>query len=122
MSSTVRSYGFIAVLVSPLSEEQREVLSDQLYLAKSNLNVNYEGTLIYCDYNFNKSYAKRENVYGLFIGNNGLTEAEFIQEANGLLGIDVDTVQPYNCIWYNGSDSDINLLTKSEFLTVQRVQ
>ena len=121
MSSTVKSYGFIAVLNDPLTEEEeREELSKTLYANKSGLNINYEGTLIYIDFNQHESYDVREDIYGLTIGEttrSGRRKFTEALEANNIT-ISVDTVQPYEEIWYNGSDSCMDLLTADEYLAI----
>jgi hypothetical protein len=118
MSETVRQYGFVAVLLKPLSEEQREEISETLWDEKSDLGINYEGTLLYSDLNSHKSYREREDIYGLFLGNKDFDETPFVEEAiRRGLDIDGNTITSYNCIYYNGSDSPLDELTKDEFLS-----
>lgn len=117
MSSTVRSYGFVALLNDPLTEEECEELSEELYDNKSRLNINYEGTLVYIDFNQHEPYDVREDIYGLIIGNTTAEgEQKFIKalEDNGLV-ITAGTIQPYDEIWYNGADSHISTLTAEEY-------
>lgn len=115
MSTNVRSYGFIAVLKQ---EADPGEVFDRLWNAKSPLGVNNDGTLVYIDFNATKSYSERENIYGLFIGQSEEGRVhEFLTECNRFgLFVHAATVKPYNCIWYNGSDSDMANLTKEEFL------
>ena len=118
MSATVRSYGFVALLDDPLTEEECEELSEQLYDNKSCLNINYEGTLVYIDFNQHQPYSVREDIYGLTIGSTTVEgERKFLDalNANGLF-ITVGTLQPYDEIWYNGSDSHISMLTAETYL------
>lgn len=116
MSSTVRQHGFVAVLARPIPEDQREELTEKLYNAKSKLDINYEGTLVYFDANRHESWEVREDVYGLFFGHDvshrEQMEAELL--AHNLM-IDGHTMRPYNCIYYNGSDSPLDLLSKEDF-------
>lgn len=117
MSSTVRSYGFVALLDDPLTEEECEDLSEALYEDKSCLNINYEGTLVYIDFNAHAPYSVREDIYGLTLGNTTAEgEQKFIKALmdNGLV-IAVGTIQPYDEIWYNGADSHISTLTAEEY-------
>ena len=117
MSSTVRSYGFVALLDDPLTDEEREELSETLYDNKSCLNLNYEGALVYIDFNQHEPYSVREDIYGLTLGNTTAEgEQKFIKalEDNGLV-ITAGTIQPYNEIWYNGADSRISTLTAEEY-------
>ena len=119
MSSTVKSYGFVAVLDKPLTEEEeREELSETLYNNKSGLNINYEGTLVYIDFNQHQPYDVREDIYGLTLGDttfNGRNKFYEALEGNGLTIIG-GTVQPYEEIWYNGGDSMLDTLTVEDYI------
>jgi hypothetical protein len=115
VSENVRSYGFIAVMKEPI--EDISEISDKLWQEKSPVQVNYEGTLAYIDFNLKKSYSERSDFYGLFIGNEQMDPAELtIEAAKHGLDIDESTIKPYTCIWYNGTDSDMATLEKEEFL------
>jgi hypothetical protein len=122
MSENVRSYGYMAVLVTPLNSEQREEILDKLhdYRSKNPLMINYEGTLVYTDYNKVKAYRERSNIYGLNLGKDATemesADAFIVRTNNEDLAAEASTVHPYNCIWYNGADSDMSSLTKDEFL------
>jgi hypothetical protein len=115
MSENVRSYGFMAVLEVPVDHAD---FHDKAWYDKSPLCVNYEGTLVYIDFNRMKSHHERENIYGLFIGDERLDASLFVSECRKYgLSVDQSSRRQYNCIWYNGSDSDMSLLTKKEFLS-----
>lgn len=117
MSSTVRQYGFVAVLLKPLTEVQREVMDEKLYDEKSDLGVVYNGELLYINFNQHKSLNEKENFYGLFLGSMDKDHRPFIAEAAGRgLYLDLTTIRPYNCIYYNGSDSPLDMLTKEKLL------
>lgn len=118
MSSTVRSYGFVALLDDPLTDEEVEELSEEIYDNKSCLNINYEGTLVYIDFNQHEPYSVREDIYGLTLGNTTAEgEQKFIKalEDNGLV-ITAGTIQPFDEIWYNGADSHISMITADDYL------
>lgn len=116
MSDNVRSHGFIAVLKEPF--ENIEEISDKLWRENSELQVNCEGTLAYIDFNLRLPYAMRHDIYGLHIG--AVRQADTIPfEAECQkygMAVDMQTVKPYNCVWYNGCDSPMSELTKEEFL------
>jgi hypothetical protein len=118
MSDNVLSYGFIAVIAADCKLLDLSALSDKLWSDKSPLGVNYEGTLVYADFNRIKSYTDRTDFYGLFIGKQDEGDVAVFKKECAKYGIYVDqtTRQPYNCIWYNGSDSPMDELTKEEFL------
>lgn len=115
MSDNVRSYGFIAVLNEPVDHEE---FFDKAWKGQWPLMVNYDGTLVYSDHNASKSYRERTNVYGLFLGPTSAADTKEFEGhcvAHGL-SVDMTTIKPYTCIWYNGTDSDMSSLTKEEFL------
>jgi hypothetical protein len=119
MSSTVRSYGFIAVLNSPISADDREELHERLWQQEGYIGTNYDGTLVFCDFNRNKSRSERENVYGLFIGQQDMDRDALPRECHKCgLPMELETMKPYNCIWYNGGDCPLYSLTKEEFLKI----
>jgi hypothetical protein len=113
------STGHIAVLVTPASRKLMEELSEKRYDDKSILEINDEGTLLISDINLRLKYSEREfNGDLLVVG--GLPEAdrqEFIAlaKAEGI-DIDPDSIKPYTCIWYNGSDSPVSMMKKAAFL------
>lgn len=120
MSSTVRSCGFMALLNDPLGADERDEISEKLYESKSGLNINYEGTIVYIDFNQHADYSVREDIYTLDIGNTTLVgQNRFVQAVSESgLSIVPETIQPYSEIWYNGSDSCIDLITAEHYLEV----
>lgn len=120
MSTTVKGYGFVAVLDDPLTEEEREELCETLWENQSKLCINYEGTLVYIDFNKHEPYSVREDIYGLTLGETTQEGRDkFYDELyrNGLT-ITVGTIQPYEEIWHNGGDSNIDLLTLDTYLQI----
>lgn len=119
MSTIVRAYGYIAMIINPLEVDQFDELSEKLWEENSDLHINAEGTLIYIDYNTNKSMLAKEDIYGLTLGkDNSMGTVEDFITLTMQAGIPADhtTVHPYSCIWYNGGDSDLDSLTKEQFL------
>lgn len=115
MSDNVLSYGFIAVLKEPVDHEE---FFDKAWNGQWPVMVNYEGTLVYSDSNAHKSYQDRTNIYGLFLGPSRQADAQEFEKnciEHGL-SVDMATIKPYTCIWYNGCDSDMASLTKEKFL------
>lgn len=109
MSSTVFSTGFFAILKTPLSVDEREELSEILWDKDSNLNINNEGTLVYSD-------IRDENLgYGLHFLIDGDKDA-FLKELKDMdILINEDSIHPYNCLWYNGSESYMSVLKKEDY-------
>jgi hypothetical protein len=120
VSDNVRSYGFIAVIKDDCELPELDVLAEKLWDEKSSIRVNYEGTLVFSDYSLNKPYSERGDIYGLWVGKQ--EEMDFgtfhLDCRKYGIHIDMETVKPYNCIWYNGSDSPMDQLKKEGFLKV----
>lgn len=118
MSYTVKSYGFVAVLVDPVPKDARDDLSELLYDSKSKLQINNEGTLVYMDFNLHESSEVRADIYALTIGSTTASgRAKFLEALSHVgLSIKTETIQPYEEIWYNGSDSVLSCLTKDHYL------
>ena len=47
MSSIDRAYGYIAILTTPFSEEERETIQEEFDNTDSNLGITYDGKCIY---------------------------------------------------------------------------
>jgi len=109
MSATVFSTGFFAILKTPLSVDEREELSEILWDKDSNLNINNEGTLVYSD-------IRDESLgYGLHFFIDGDKDA-FLKELKDMdILINEDSIHPYNCLWYNGSESYMSVLTLEKY-------
>jgi hypothetical protein len=121
MSTTVISQGFIGVLVNPIPQDDMEDVLEKLYNGEDgSLKCTYDGKLLYCDVNEKKQYYQREFAGDLFIVGEvrgGADRMDFIEKAKAA-GYEViqDTVQPYTCVWYNGSDSPMSTLSMEKFL------
>lgn len=115
MSENVRTTGFFAILKNPVSQDkEKEELSDKLY-DSSNLRINYEGTMVY------SIETEDDCCYGLFISKDKTDISKkdisnFISEceSNDLV-ISHKNISNYTCIWYNGVDSDMAMLTLEEY-------
>lgn len=110
MSGYVVNTGFMAEIQNPVPENEWSKYNDKFYDDDADININYEGTIIY-------STDTEEDVsdYGLKFGNYNNVQ-QFVENAKkyGLI-IKEDTIRTYSCIWYNGADSDMSLLTLKEF-------
>ena len=114
MSDTVMSTGFFAVLKTTLNQEDRDEKSELMYDENSDLQINYDGTLVYSD-------TRSDNYYGLVINTgrkpSGDGQAEFIIECERMnLDIDESTIRSYACTWYNGCDSDMAMLSLEKYM------
>lgn len=111
MSDNVMSSGFMAVLKTPFSEEDREEKDEWLWDQDSELHLNYEGTMVYSD--------TRSDGYGLTIHTSAPqgVDAAFAEQCLKYgLEIDPATIRGYSCYWYNGCDSDMAMLSVENYL------
>lgn len=111
MSSTVRSFGFLAILASPIeSSDEREELDEKLYDADSGLSINYEGTMVVYDMMRHKPMSDREDIYHFTIGAPAGATPETMAALLKTHGIEIveGSTLPYSSIWYNGSDSPMD--------------
>jgi len=110
MSDNVMSSGLFAVLKTPvLDASDLEELSETMWNAKSFVQINNEGTLLYTE--------TRGSEYGIrFSIHSEIDSSQFQSEAmkHGL-EIDLSTVLPYSCYWYNGSNSDMSAMTLERY-------
>jgi len=112
MSSTVKSRGFIAILKTPIDQDQRDEWFDKLYDDRSDLELTYDGKLVFSDVYRHDKMRDREDIYELQIGTKEMDVREFATACEKY-GLEIfhDTIQPYYCVWYNGTDSPVSLLT-----------
>lgn len=109
MSENVLSVGIMVPLSRQLTKQEREEWDEILYDQGSNVRFNYEGTLAYTD--------NRKDEYGIHFGI--LTDLSFdnFEDLKQFdLGIEKEHARNYQCVWYNGSDSDMSMMTIEEFL------
>jgi hypothetical protein len=109
MSSNVMSVGIMAPLNRKLTEEEREEWSELLYDQGSPVRINYEGTMAYTD--------ERGDEYGIYFGEmTSFDPAQFDDLKQFGLYIIAEQARPYREYWYNGADSDHDMMTLEEFL------
>ena len=119
MSHDVYSKGIMIPLKEKISRETRIHISDDLYddgdKIGFDVNVNYEGTLIYTDGSQCEDYPP----YGIQFeikNDSSLNDSVIkILEKYGV-ELDYEKAAPYSCVWYNGTDSEMSLITLEEFL------
>jgi hypothetical protein len=121
MSSTVKQYGFVALLKNKIDDEEREAGNENQYELKTGIRVVYSGELVFIDFNYEKPLRDRENFYGLSLGPTKAKQGESQADFEALMhkymyDIDKGSITPYICIYYNGGDSPLDMLTKEKFL------
>lgn len=109
MSNNVASAGLMVPLSRKITREEREDWQELLWEQDSYVQFNYEGTLAYTD--------EGGSEYGISFGT---TNTYSNQPFNDLLQfditVDLNKARPYTCYWYNGADSDMDMLTLDKFL------
>ena len=120
MSDTVCTKGIMAELKIPLSGEDRDEISDELYCLSSNLNINYEGTLLI--------QSETTDIYGITWNSSNLYRGTMLEEIKNLpeslrdkLDIKEETSKTFSEVWYNGGDSEHSTITLEEFKKIQDV-
>ena len=109
MSSNVASAGLMAPLSRKLTKEEREEWTELLYEQGSSIQINYDGTLAYTD--------EGGSEYGISFGStNTYSNQPFEDLLQFDITVDLNKARPYTCYWYNGADSDMDMLTLDEFL------
>lgn len=124
MSTIVQSQGFIAILVNPVPQDQRSDVHEKLYDETDGfIQISEDGMLVFSDDFAKKKYSEREFNGDLFIVGKldaSSDMAGFVEAAlKAGLPVNPASIEPYTCVWYNGSDSPMSLLTLEEFQNKQ---
>lgn len=106
MSDNVLSYGYMAILVTPVGDHHTETweeLSDKLQ-EETDLSLNYDGTVVYSDQCLDTD---SDAMFSLVMETPEMRD-EFM-DAITAYGIEIIS-EPrfYSCVWYNGSDSPMS--------------
>jgi hypothetical protein len=109
MSEDVMSVGVMVPLNRKLTEEEREEWNELLYDQGSEVSLSY-----YCDMAYT---AERGEAYGISFGEMPVSDTSAFEDLKQFgIWIEEDKARPYRCLWYNGSDSDMDMMTREEFL------
>jgi hypothetical protein len=115
MSENVMSSGHMVPLSRKITREEREEWGEVLWDQDSPVRFNYEGTLAYTD-------LRVEDEYGIhFEGDTTTLSATPLGSSFDVLkqfglSIVIDQARYYRCLWYNGADSDMDMMKLEEFL------
>lgn len=111
MSEDVLSYGVMVPLNRKLTREETEEYGEILYDQGSLVHFNYEGTLAFTD--------NRDEPYGISFGFEYQDDSKMFQDLEQFgLTIDQTKARSYRCMWYNGVDSSMSLMTLEKFLAL----
>lgn len=119
MRGTVRSYGFIGVLKTPITQNIGSI-SEQLWEANTDLDITLNGELLFLDYNRNADSETRSNLFFMSFGGEMPTGDPydlFNEAVSQSLIVLPETIRSFNCIWSQKKNNPISLLTKADFLT-----
>ena len=109
MSSNVMSVGIMAPLNRKLTDEERDEWGEILYYQGSTVSINYEGTMAYTD--------EGGDEYGIYFGEmSSLDPTQFDDLKQFGLSIITEQARPYREYWYNGADSDHDMMELEDFL------
>lgn len=113
MSRDVFSVGYMAPLNRKLTNREVSEWEEILYDRNSNVHFNYEGTLAYT--------AVEQDAYGIWFDNEISREEHSFSDLIQF-GIYVDEyhVRAYRCMWYNGGDSPMSMMTLEDFNAIQK--
>jgi len=111
MSENVGSNGIMIPLTKKLSDDECEDVMENLWeRGGSIVSINYEGTLAYTD-NQSDGYGIS---FGVLYDDDDIDIIINMLDSYGI-GFDITKARPYSCYWYNGADSDMDMLTLEEF-------
>lgn len=109
MSNNIMSMGIMAPLSRKLTQEELEEFREYLWDQGSNVSFNYEGTMVYTD--------EGGDEYGIYFGEmTSLDPSRFDILKQFGLSIIAEQARPYREYWYNGADSDHDMMELQEFL------
>lgn len=109
MSSNVMSVGVMAPLNRTITREEREKWQEILWDQDSSVHLSY-----YNDMAYTEAYGDE---YGITFGEmHPVTLEDFKDLKQFGIWIEEDKARSYRCLWYNGADSDMNMMTREEFL------
>jgi hypothetical protein len=112
MSEDVMSVGVMVPLNRKITEEEREEWNELLYDQGSEVRLSY-----YCDMAYT---AEREEAYGISFGVmpvNNISAFDDLKQFG--IWVEEEKARPYRCLWYNGADSDMDMMTREKFLKKQ---
>ena len=109
MSEDVMSVGVMVPLDRKLTSEERDEWQEILWDQESSVRLSY-----YCD----MAYTEEEGeAYGISFGEMPTNDTPAFEDLKQFgIWIEEDKARPYRCMWYNGADSDMNMMKRDEFL------
>jgi len=113
MSSNVMSVGVMAPLSRTITKEERDEWQEILWEQNSSVNLSYYRDMAYTE--------ELGAEYGISFGEmHPVTLVDFKDLKQFGIYIEEDKARSYRCLWYNGSDSDMAMMTRKEFLEMTK--
>ena len=111
MSKDVMSVGVMVPLNRKLTEEEREEWNELLYDQGSEVGLSY-----YCDMAYTAVHGEAYSIsFGLLPVNN-ISAFDDLKQFG--IWVEEEKARPYRCLWYNGADSDMDMMTREQFLNI----
>ena len=109
MSEDVMSVGVMVPLNRKLTEKERDEWQEILWDQGSSVRLSY-----YCDMAYTKEEGK---AYGISFGEMPTNDTSAFGDLEQFgICIEEDKARSYRCMWYNGSDSEMCMMKRGEFL------
>lgn len=113
MSSNVMSVGVMAPLSRTITREEREEWQEILWEQNSSVQLSYYNDMAYT--------SETGEEYGITFGEMPSTNLDLFEDLKQFgIWIEEDKARPYRCLWYNGSDSDMDMMTREKFLKLTK--
>lgn len=109
MSRSVMSVGFMAPLSRKITKEEYQEWSEILYEKGSSVHISYEGDIAYTE--------RETDEYGIYFPSILSPDPNAFDDLNQFeISVEKDKIRSYRCFWYDGTDSDMDMMTKETFL------
>ena len=109
MSEDVMSVGVMVPLNRKLTKEEREEWQEILWDQGSDAHLSY-----YCDMAYTDEGGE---AYGINFGEMPTKDTSAFEDLKQFgIWIEEDKARSYRCMWYNGADSDMDMMTRDKFL------
>ena len=113
MSSNVMSVGVMAPLSRTITKEERDEWSEILWEQGSIVQFSY-----YCDMVYTEESGDE---YGITFGEMPIVNIAHFEVLKQFgIWTEEGRARAYRCLWYNGSDSDMDMMTREKFLQMTK--
>lgn len=96
-----------------ITREERDEWNEILWEQNSSVSLSYYRDMAYTH--------ELGDEYGISFGEmHSVTLADFEDLKQFGIWIEEDKARPYRCLWYNGADSDMDMMTREKFLKMTK--